>query len=112
MPSKHNTNTQDDIALSGTNSSINDAAVKKTSRILKSVIKLDKNPYIYIHGDRKLIQQGQDENGKYYIIFRRRELKNISADLANLADFKKIFISIISLEFENKQDKNSTFLSF
>lgn len=52
---------------------INDAAVKKNARILKSVIKLDKNFHIYVHGDRKLIQQGQDENGKYYMLYFEEE---------------------------------------
>ena len=52
---------------------INDAAVKKNARIFKSVIKLDKNFHIYIHGDRKLIQQGQDENGKYYMLYFEEE---------------------------------------
>ena len=45
---------------------INEAAVKKQSRGFKSVIKLDKNFHIYVHGDRKMIETGQDEKGKYY----------------------------------------------
>lgn len=52
---------------------INDAAVKKNARLLKSIIKLDKNFHIYVHGDRKKIQQGQDENGKYYILYFEEE---------------------------------------
>lgn len=52
---------------------IHDAAVKKNARIFKSVIKLDKNFHIYVHGDRKKIQQGQDENGKYYILYFEEE---------------------------------------
>ena len=72
MPSKHNTKTKRDYALSD-EFAINDAAVKKNARIFKSVIKLDKNFHIYIHGDRKLIQQGQDENGKYYMLYFEEE---------------------------------------
>ncbi|WP_332020215.1 nucleoid-associated protein, partial [Kaistella sp.] len=45
---------------------ISEAAVKKQSRGFKSVIKLDKNFHIYVHGDRKMIETGQDEKGKYY----------------------------------------------
>jgi hypothetical protein len=52
---------------------IHDAAVKKNARIFKSVIKLDKNFHIYVHGDRKLIQQGKDENGKYYMLYFEEE---------------------------------------
>ena len=72
MPSKPNTKTKRDYALSD-KFAINDAAVKKNARIFKSVIKLDKNFHIYIHGDRKLIQQGQDENGKYYMLYFEEE---------------------------------------
>lgn len=49
---------------------ISDAALKKQTRSYKSVIKLDKNFHIYIHGDRSMIEQGVDEEGrKYYKIF-------------------------------------------
>lgn len=48
---------------------INEAAVKKQSRGYKSIIKLDKNFHIYIHGDRNLIEQGSDEKGKYYRLY-------------------------------------------
>lgn len=52
---------------------INEAAVKKQSRGFKSVIKLDKNFHIYVHGDRKLIETGQDEKGKYYRLYFEEE---------------------------------------
>lgn len=43
------------------------AAVKKQSKAFKSVLKLDKNFHIYIHGRRDLIERGYDETtGKYY----------------------------------------------
>ncbi|WP_304343400.1 nucleoid-associated protein [Chryseobacterium koreense] len=48
---------------------INESAVKKQSRGFKSVIKLDKNFHIYVHGDRKKIETGQDEKGKYYRLY-------------------------------------------
>lgn len=52
---------------------INVAAVKKNQRHFKSVIKLDKNFHIYIHGDRKKIETGQDEHGKYYRLYFEEE---------------------------------------
>ena len=52
---------------------INPSAVKKQSRGFKSIIKLDKNFSIYVHGDRKLIDQGSDENGKYYKLYFEEE---------------------------------------
>ena len=53
---------------------ISENAVKKQSRVFKSVIKLDKNFHIYVHGNRELIEQGIDENGrKYYMIFYNEE---------------------------------------
>jgi len=46
-------------------------AVKKQSRSLKSVLKLDKNFHVYVHGDRQLIEKGYDEmKGKsFYKIY-------------------------------------------
>lgn len=52
---------------------INESAVKKESRAYKSVIKLDKNFHIYVHGDRQLIEQGEDERGKYYKVYFKEE---------------------------------------
>lgn len=49
---------------------ISPQAVKKQARIFKSVLKLDRNFHIYIHGNRELIEKGVDENGKkYYKIY-------------------------------------------
>ena len=53
--------------------SIDESAVKKQSRAFKSVIKLDKNFHIYVHGDRELIEQGEDERGKYYKVYYSEE---------------------------------------
>jgi hypothetical protein len=36
-------------------------AVKRQARVFKSVLKLDKNFHVYIHGDRGLIERGFDE---------------------------------------------------
>ncbi len=53
---------------------ISPQAVKKQSRIFKSVLKLDKNFHIYIHGNKELIEQGVDTDGrKYYKIFYEEE---------------------------------------
>lgn len=49
---------------------ISDYAVKKQSRVFKSIIKLDKNFHIYVHGDKNKIMKGTDEEGrKYYILY-------------------------------------------
>jgi 37-kD nucleoid-associated bacterial protein len=40
---------------------ISPQAVKKQARVFKSVIKLDKNFHIYVHGNRELIEKGYDE---------------------------------------------------
>jgi hypothetical protein len=54
---------------------ISDAAVKKQNRIFKSVLKLDKNFHIYIHGKRELIEQGVEKDGrKFYKIYFEEEL--------------------------------------
>ena len=53
---------------------ISQSAVKKQARVFKSVLKLDKNFHIYIHGNRELIEQGVDENGrKFYKIYYQEE---------------------------------------
>jgi hypothetical protein len=55
------------------NFTISDSAVKKQARVLKSVIKLDKNFHIYVHGNRELIEQGSDNKGKFYKIYYKEE---------------------------------------
>jgi len=53
---------------------ISPAAVKRQSRVFKRVIKLDKNFHIYIHGDKDLIEQGVDKDGrKFYKIYFENE---------------------------------------
>ncbi len=55
------------------NFAISESAVKKQARLLKSVIKLDKNFHIYIHGNRSLIEQGEDTKGKFYKVYYQEE---------------------------------------
>ena len=56
------------------NFTISESAVKKQARSIKSIIKLDKNFHIYVHGSRELIEQGIDEHGrKFYKIFYKDE---------------------------------------
>lgn len=53
---------------------INTDAVKKQSRVYKSVLKLDRNFHIYIHGNTDLIEKGIDLDGrKYYKIYYQDE---------------------------------------
>ena len=54
---------------------ISDNAVKKQARVYKSVLKLDKNFHIYIHGDNKLIEKGfdDDKHMNYYKVFFKEE---------------------------------------
>ncbi len=53
---------------------ISDQAVKKQARIYKSVLKLDKNFHVYIHGGKDLIKKGTDSDGrKYYKIYYEKE---------------------------------------
>jgi hypothetical protein len=53
---------------------ISPQAVKKQNRIFKSVLKLDKNFHVYIHGDRELIEHGVDKDGrKFYKIYYEEE---------------------------------------
>ena len=49
-------------------------AVKKQARVFKSILKLDKNFHIYIHGDRELIEHGVEKDGrKFYKIYYDNE---------------------------------------
>lgn len=50
-------------------------AVKKQQRVYKSVLKLDKNFHIYIHGDRELIEKGFDDGKSmnYYKVYFTEE---------------------------------------
>lgn len=64
---------ENEVELSD-NFEISAQAVKKQARVFKNILKLDKNFDIYIHGNRELIEQGIDENGrKYYKIYYENE---------------------------------------
>lgn len=52
---------------------INGSALKRQARSFRSVIKLDKNFHIYVHGNRDLIEQGEDEKGRYYKVYYQHE---------------------------------------
>ncbi len=54
---------------------INPAALKQLKRVFKSVIKLDKNFHIYVHGNRDLIRKGfdQDSGMHFYQIYFKEE---------------------------------------
>lgn len=62
-------------ANSAENFEISAQAVKKQVRVFKSVLKLDKNFHIYIHGNRELIEKGFDEhtNKHFYKIYFDQE---------------------------------------
>ena len=53
---------------------ISTPAVKKQQSVFKSILKLDKNFSVYIHGDKTLIQKGKDDDGrKYYKLYYQEE---------------------------------------
>ena len=54
---------------------IHNMAVRKQARVYKSVLKLDKNFHIYIHGNNELIEKGFDEekNMNFYKVYFREE---------------------------------------
>ena len=53
---------------------ISEQAVKKQAKIFKSILKLDKNFHIYIHGNKEMIEQGVEANGrKFYKIYYEEE---------------------------------------
>ncbi len=57
------------------NFEISAQAVKRQARVFKSVLKLDKNFHIYIHGNRDLIEKGYDDITRrhYYKIYFDQE---------------------------------------
>ncbi|MBT8221155.1 MAG: nucleoid-associated protein [Bacteroidia bacterium] len=70
---KTNYSAQKNIALN-TAFDISQNAVDKNKRVYRSVLKLDKNFHVYIHGDRSLIERGKDSDGrKYYKIYYNEE---------------------------------------
>ena len=54
---------------------ISDSAVKKQAKNFRSVIKLDKNFHIYVHGNKQLIEKGYDDEKEmsFYRMFFKEE---------------------------------------
>jgi len=54
---------------------ISGQAVRRQSKVFKSILKLDKNFHVYIHGNRDLIEKGFDDerNLHYYRLFFKEE---------------------------------------
>ncbi|PWN62286.1 nucleoid-associated protein [Chryseobacterium oncorhynchi] len=52
---------------------ISDGAVKKSQAKFKSIIKLDTNFHIYVHGDRNKLEQDQDEKGHFYKLYYEKD---------------------------------------
>lgn len=72
----------EEVAGSFERFAISDEAVKKLARVFKSVLKLDKVFHICIHGDRNMIERGEDECGrKVYKIYYDQELQSRQKDL-------------------------------
>jgi len=74
---QHRASWQEEHSLPAEDSfSISAASVKKQAKVLRSVLKLDKNFHIYIHGDRELIERGYDEEkGKsFYKVYFEEEM--------------------------------------
>ncbi len=64
---QHEVEISDNFEISG-------QAVKKQARAFKSVLKLDKNFHIYIHGDKNKIERGEEADGrKFYKIYYDNE---------------------------------------
>jgi hypothetical protein len=59
----------------GNDFEISSSAVKSQSRVFKSVLKLDKNFHVYVHGNKDMIEKGYDEEKRmnYYKIYFREE---------------------------------------
>ena len=52
---------------------ISEPAVKKNNKVFRSILKLDKNFHVYIHGDKNRIERGEDDRGKYYKLYFDKE---------------------------------------
>ncbi len=61
---------QEGSATSDSSFDISSTAVKSQKRFFKSIIKLDKNFHVYVHGNSSMIERGQDDNGrKFYKLY-------------------------------------------
>ena len=59
----------------GNDFEISEAAVKSQAKVFKSVLKLDKNFHVYVHGNKEMIEKGYDEEKRmnYYKLYYREE---------------------------------------
>jgi hypothetical protein len=66
---------QDHETEIATSFDISSAAVKKQGRVYKSILKLDRNFHIYIHGNKDLIEKGFDDDKamNYYKVYFKEE---------------------------------------
>lgn len=56
------------------NFDLSSEAVKKHRGLFKSILKLDKNFHVYIHGNRQMIEQGEETDGrKFYKLYYEEE---------------------------------------
>ncbi len=70
---KQNYQSRNDVHLSPS-FDLSEQAVKKQAGKFRSVIKLDRNFHIYVHGDRTLIENGTDEKGRrFYKLYYQTE---------------------------------------
>ena len=72
---KHNFEKEFDTEIANS-FDISSPAVKKQARVFKSVLKLDKNFHIYIHGNKELIEKGFDDDKSmnfYKVYFKEEE---------------------------------------
>lgn len=65
---KNQVNTYDEFNISN-------GAFKSNKKIFKSILKLDKNFHVYIHGNKEFIERGYDETRQmhYYQLFFKSE---------------------------------------
>ena len=66
---KENSNEVDDFGIS-------DSAVKSAKKYFKSILKLDKNFHVYVHGNADMLEKGFDEKKKmnFYRLFFNEEI--------------------------------------
>lgn len=66
---------QNDLVMND-NFGVSQAAIKSQKRHFKSILKLDKNFHVYIHGSQRMIEKGFDEQSgySYYKLFFENEL--------------------------------------
>lgn len=74
---RHNFNDRNDL-LAIDEFDVSPTAVKKNQKYMKSVVKLDKNFHIYIHGRHDFVERGYDEEKgmKYYKLYFVNEQTN------------------------------------